>query len=120
MPNRRDFLRALIAAPAGASFLFSQTPAQDPIKATKLSEGLAVLMGDGGNVAVVISDGGLMMVDGGYAERSADLLQAVSTQVDSHPFRMVFNTHWHLDHVGCNETLGKTGAKIVAHANSKK
>src|ERR1700735_3427053 len=79
MPNRRDFLRALIAAPAGASLLFSQTPAPAPIQATKLSGRLAVLMGDGGNVAVVISDDGLMMVDGGLAERSADLLQAVST-----------------------------------------
>jgi cyclase len=120
MPNRRDFLRALIAAPAGATFLFSQTPAPAPIAAAKLSDRLAVLMGDGGNVAIVISDDGLMMVDGGLADRSADLLKAVSTQVDSHSFRMVFNTHWHLDHVGCNETLGKSGAKIMAHANSKK
>jgi len=120
MSNRRDFLRALIAAPAGASFLFSQTPAPAPITATKLSDRLAVLMGDGGNVAIIISDDGLMMVDGGLADRSADLLKAVSTQVDSHPIRMVFNTHWRLDHVGCNETLGKSGAKIIAHANSKK
>jgi glyoxylase-like metal-dependent hydrolase (beta-lactamase superfamily II) len=120
VPNRRDFLRTLIAAPAGASLLLSQTPAPAPIKATKLSDRLAVLMGDGGNVGVVISDDGLMMVDGGLADRSAELLQAVSTQVDSHRFGMVFNTHWHLDHVGCNETLGKNGAKIIAHANSKK
>ncbi len=120
MPNRRDFLRALIAAPAGASFLSSQTAAPAPIQASKLSERLALLTGDGGNVIVVISGDGLMMVDGGLPERSADLLQAASTQVDSHPFRMVFNTHWHFDHVGCNETLGKSGAKIIAHANSKK
>ena len=120
MSSRRDFLRALIAAPAGASFLCSQTPAPAPIKATKLSASLAVLMGDGGNIAVVISDDGLMMVDGGLAERSAELLQAVSTQVDSHRFGVVFNTHWHLDHVGCNETLGKNGAKVIAHANTKK
>jgi cyclase len=120
MSNRRDFLRALIAAPAGVSFLFSQTQTPTPITATKLSDRLAVLTGDGGNVAVLISDDGLMMVDGGLADRCSDLLKAVSTQVDSHSFRMVFNTHWHLDHVGCNETLGKSGAKIVAHANSKK
>jgi len=77
-------------------------------------------MGNGGNVAIVMSDDGLMMVDGGFTERSAELLQAVSSQAASHPIRMVFNTHWHLDHVGCNETLGKSGAKIIAHANSKK
>lgn len=32
----------------------------------------------------------------------------------------MFNTHWHLDHVGCNETLSKAGAKIIAHENVKK
>jgi cyclase len=120
MSSRRDFLRTLISAPAGASFLFSQTPTPAPIKATKLSDRLAVLMGDGGNVGVVIAGDGLMMIDGGLAERSAELLLAVSTQVDSHRFAQIFNTHWHLDHVGCNETLGKNGAKIIAHSNSKK
>jgi cyclase len=120
MPSRREFLRALVAAPAGASFLFSQTPAPVPIKSTKLSDRLAVLMGDGGNVGVVIADDGLMMIDGGLADRSAELLQAVSSQVNPQRFAVVFNTHWHLDHVGCNETLGKNGAKIIAHANSKK
>src|SRR5271169_6557722 len=115
--NRREFLRALAAAPAGAALLNAQTPA--PIQATKLTDRIALLTGDGGNIALLTGPDGLMMIDGGYAERAADLLKAAAA-VDSHPVTLQFNTHWHLDHVGCNETLGAAGAKIVAHENTKK
>ncbi len=86
----------------------------------KLSDRLAMLYGDGGNVAIALSPDGLMMIDGGFPERSADLLKAVSEQVDRHTIRIVFNTHWHFDHIGCNETLGGAGAKIIAQENVKK
>jgi cyclase len=115
--TRRDLLRALFAAPVGVSFLAAQTPA--PIKATKLADRITLLTGDGGNIALVLSNDGLMMVDGGYADRAAELLKAVAA-VDSHPVVLQFNTHWHLDHVGCNEILGAAGAKIMAHENTAK
>jgi cyclase len=116
--DRRDFLRAIIGGAAGLS-LSSSAFGQAPITATKLSDRLALLAGDGGNIMVVISDDGLMLIDGGLPERSADLLKAAS-QLDSHPIRTLFNTHWHFDHTGCNEVLGKTGVKIIAHENTKK
>ncbi len=118
LTHRRDFLRALIAAPAGMSLAFAQN--QTPIQATKLSDRLALVAGDGGNIAIVIDRNGLMMIDGGFANRAAELLAAVKEQVDAHNFNVVFNTHWHLDHVGCNEELGKAGVKIIAHENVKK
>jgi cyclase len=62
----------------------------------------------------------LMLIDGGYAERAQDLLKVVSDQVDAHQVTLLFDTHWHLDHVGCNETLGRAGVKIMAHENVKK
>jgi glyoxylase-like metal-dependent hydrolase (beta-lactamase superfamily II) len=121
--NRRDFLQALVGGAAGVSFTYSAfgQAAQAPpsIKATKLSDDLAVLMGDGGNVAVVIAPDGLMMIDGGLPNRTQDMLKAVE-EVDAHKVRILFNTHWHFDHVGCNEALGKSGAKIIAHENVKK
>lgn len=121
--NRRDFLQALVGGAAGLSFTYSAfgQAAQAPptIKATKLSDDLAVLMGDGGNVAVVISPDGLMMIDGGLPNRTEDMLKAVE-EVDAHKVRILFNTHWHFDHVGCNEALGRSGAKIIAHENVKK
>jgi cyclase len=35
------------------------------------------------------------------------------------PVQALFNTHWHLENTGSNETLGKAGAKIIAHENTK-
>ena len=120
--NRREFFAALAGGAAGLSISFNafgQNPPA-PIKATKLTDRIAVVMGDGGNVGVIMSDDGLMMIDGGLPDRAGDLLGAIKEQVDAHPVRILFDTHWHIDHVGCNETLGKQGVKIIAHENVKK
>jgi cyclase len=121
LSNRRDFLRAVIGGAAGMTFAYRAygQAAPQPITATKLSADLAVLAGDGGNVAIVIGPDGLMMIDGGLPNRVADLQKAI-TEVDAHKVRVLFNTHWHFDHTGSNETLGAAGAKIIAHENTKK
>jgi glyoxylase-like metal-dependent hydrolase (beta-lactamase superfamily II) len=118
--TRRDFLRTLTAGAVGMSITYPAFGQGAPtITATKLSPTLVLLSGDGGNVALVIGANGLMLVDGGLPENAAALLKSVSS-VDSHPVTTVFNTHWHFDHIGVNETLGKMGAKIIAHENTKK
>jgi cyclase len=118
--TRRDFLRTLSAGAVGLSISYPAFGQGAPaIVATKLSPTLVLLSGDGGNVALVIGSNGLMMVDGGLPDNAAALLKTVAGQ-DSHPVTTVFNTHWHFDHIGCNETLGKMGAKIIAHENTKK
>src|SRR5262245_25672830 len=118
--DRREFLQAVVAGAVGSSFTY-RAFAQNPpaIAATKLAPDLVLLSGDGGNVAVVIGPDGLLMIDGGLPDRSGDLLKAVS-EVDGHKVTTLFNTHWHFDHVGCNEALGRMGTKIIAHANTKK
>jgi cyclase len=120
--TRREFFAALASGAAGLSIsgkAFGQA-APPPIKATKLTDRIAVMAGDGGNVGVILSDDGVMMIDGGYPERAGELLGAVHEQVDAHPVRILFDTHWHFDHIGCNETLGAKGAKIMAQENVKK
>lgn len=119
--DRREFLRALVGGAAGLTLTYSALgQAPDPIKATKLSDKLALVMGDGGNVAVVIGPDGLMMIDGGLPDRAGELQKAIAANVDSHKVSVLFNTHWHFDHTGSNELLGKAGAKIIAHENTKK
>lgn len=117
--NRREFLSTLLTGAAGLSIAwpaYGQDPT--PISATKLSPTLALLTGNGGNVALVVGSKGLMIVDGGLPDRAADMLKAIAA-VDTRTVTTVFNTHWHYDHVGLNETLGKAGAKIIAHENTK-
>ena len=120
--DRRDFLQAVLAGAVGSTFTyraFAQNAPAPAITATKLAPDLVMLAGDGGNVAVVIGPEGLLLIDGGLPERSADLLKAVS-EVDGRKIVTLFNTHWHFDHVGCNEALGRMGTKIIAHENTKK
>jgi glyoxylase-like metal-dependent hydrolase (beta-lactamase superfamily II) len=120
--HRREFLQTLLGGAAGLTLsctAFGQG-APAPITATKLAPDLAVMMGDGGNVAVIVSDGALMMIDGGLPDRAADMAKAIHDNVDSRKVATLFNTHWHFDHTGSNELLGKSGAKIIAHENTKK
>jgi len=120
--DRRDFLQAVLAGAVGSTFTyraFAQNAPAPAITATKLAPDLVMLAGDGGNVAVVIGPEGLLLIDGGLPERSADLLKAVS-EVDGRKIVTLFNTHWHFDHVGCNAALGRMGTKIIAHENTKK
>jgi cyclase len=118
--DRRSFLHTLWGGAAGLSFAgrnFAQAPA-DPILVTKLTDRILLVSGDGGNVGLVIAEDGLLMIDGGYANRALELQKAVADN-GSHPVKILFNTHWHGDHVGSNELLGKAGVKIMAHQNAR-
>lgn len=124
--SRRDFIRALLTGAAGLTFsrsVLAQAPAGAPappaIAVTKLTERIAVLANAGGNVALVIGPDGLLMVDGGLPNRAADLAKAIA-EIDGRRVQVLFNTHYHGDHVGSNEFLGKNKVRIVAHENVKK
>ena len=120
--NRREFLHALVGGAAGLSFTAvvggTSAAGQPPpaITVTGLTGRIAMLAGGGGNVGVAIAPDGLLLVDGGLAASSAGLLEAAAT-VSGGDIRVLFNTHWHFDHVGSNEVLGRRGARIVAHQN---
>jgi glyoxylase-like metal-dependent hydrolase (beta-lactamase superfamily II) len=113
--NRRSFL-STIAAAAGASVCRAQS---SPLTATKLADGFIEITGAGSNVLVVTSADGVLMVDGGARDHSPELLKLVASQAGGQPVKVLFNTHWHPDHTGSNEALGKAGSKIVAHAYTR-
>lgn len=120
--NRREFLQALLTGVAGVSLpwpAFGQIAAPAPIVATKLTDRIVMLAGAGGNVGLVIGPGGMLMVDGGLANRAADLAKAI-TELSPRMVQVIFNTHYHGDHVGSNEYLGKNKVMIMAHENVKK
>ena len=89
------------------------------IKVEQLAPGVAVLFGAGGNIGLIHGEDGNILVDDQYAPLTPKILGAVKT-VDPDPVAFVINTHWHRDHTGGNENLGKAGAVIVAHANVRK
>lgn len=75
-----------------------------------------VLIGKSGNVVIVSSPEGALIVDD---ERPTDVeeIQAAVKALTSGPIRYAIDTHWHVDHSGGNEALAKAGTVIVAQRN---
>jgi glyoxylase-like metal-dependent hydrolase (beta-lactamase superfamily II) len=86
------------------------------VKVQDLGQGLSLLMGRGGNVAVLLGPDGVLLVDDQYADSTPEIRAAI-TKLGGGPVRFVLNTHWHGDHTGGNESWAGTGAVIVAHDN---
>jgi cyclase len=119
--DRRSFLKAALAGAAGVSLsirALARTDSQ-PIVATPLSDSIVQLSGAGGNVVAVTGSDGVLLVDSGVEERSRDLLKAVEKLPGGKHIQAVINTHWHWDHTGGNERLGKDKVRIIAHENTK-
>ena len=103
---------ALLAAPAAAQ----QDLSKVEIKVERIAPGVAVLFGAGGNIGLSYGADGNIIVDDQFAPLTDKIVAAVRS-VDPDPIRFVVNTHWHGDHTGGNESLGKRGAVILAHDN---
>jgi cyclase len=86
------------------------------IKTTKVAEGIYMLEGEGGNIGVSAGEDGVFLIDDQFAQLTPKIVAAVKAISDK-PIRFVVNTHWHGDHIGGNENLGKAGAVIIAHDN---
>jgi glyoxylase-like metal-dependent hydrolase (beta-lactamase superfamily II) len=89
------------------------------VTATKLAEGVHLLVGAGGNIGVSSGKDGVFLVDDQYAPLTPKIKAAVAAISDK-PIRFILNTHWHGDHTGGNENLGGTGSLIVAHENVRR
>jgi glyoxylase-like metal-dependent hydrolase (beta-lactamase superfamily II) len=121
--NRRAFLRTLFKGAAALSLshrvLAREEERSASITATRLTDNLSLITGAGGNVVTVTGPDGVLMVNGGLPEKSADLLKLVTGPQPTNRVQALFNTDWHWENTGSNETLGKSGAKIIAHENTK-
>lgn len=100
------------AAPAFAQQDFSKVE----IRTESVAPGVHVLFGAGGNIGVSTGPDGIFIIDDQYAPLTPKIQAALAKLADA-PVRFVLNTHWHGDHTGGNENLGKAGALIVAHDN---
>ena len=120
-PDRRSFLKAAVAGAAGVSLslrAFARQPVE-PIVVVPLADNIVQITGAGGNVVAVTGSEGVLLVDSGLEERSKDLMKAVEKLPGGNHVQALINTHWHWDHTGGNERLGKDKVKIVAHENTK-
>lgn len=117
-------IKKLIAAGAAAllstNFAAAQRDFSDvEIKTTKVTDGVYMLEGAGGNIGLSVGADGAFVIDDQFAPLSGKIMAAIAAVTDD-PVAFLVNTHWHGDHTGGNEAFGETGAHIVAHDNVRK
>jgi glyoxylase-like metal-dependent hydrolase (beta-lactamase superfamily II) len=127
--DRRDFLQSTLWTAAGLPFAYDalsrtaaaadSSTAGGGIVAKALSEKITLFTGAGANVVAVNGPDGLTLVDGGLEQHSKELLKTALKTTGARRVGTLFNTHWHPEQTGSNETLGKSGARIIAHTNTK-
>ena len=78
-----------------------------------------MMTGEGGNLGLSIGKDAVFVIDDQFAPLTPKIKAAIA-KLTKQPVKFVFNTHWHFDHTGGNENMGKAGALIVAHENVRK
>lgn len=102
----------LLSVPAVAQQDFSGVE----IQTIEVTQGIHMLVGAGGNIGVCSGEDGVFLIDDQYAPLTEKIRAAVG-KISQQPIRFLLNTHWHGDHTGGNENMGKAGVLIVAHDN---
>ena len=121
--NRTLLLRASVAAVflVGGWIAYTQNRGGQPpqLNLNKVKDDLYEIEGDGGNVAVYITDDGVILVDDKF-ERDHDTIMERIKGVTSKPVKYVLSTHYHEDHSGGNAKMLSSNAEIISTANARK
>jgi cyclase len=118
--DRREFLGG--AAGLAATSLLGVTGCQSAgsarsaapatvLPTEKLTDRVTIITGAPGNVVVLGSADGAVLVDSGSAEMAGSVRKTLAGLKVSN----VFNTHYHTDQTGGNALFGQEGATIHAH-----
>jgi glyoxylase-like metal-dependent hydrolase (beta-lactamase superfamily II) len=131
--SRRQFLAAGGLATAAACLaptaLFAQSDdvlvpgglkeaATAKVTVQALRRNISVLLGEGGNIAVLTGPDGKLLVDAEIVTARPNVSAALAS-INADPVKQLINTHWHFDHTGGNEWLHDAGASILAQENTR-
>jgi cyclase len=119
--HRRRFLTtaAAVALPLWRSS--RELSAQQRATAShRLTDSVAVLDVAGSNVLCSSANPlGLVLVDTGARTSPSQLIAAIEAVRPDAKVQVVFNTHYHADQTGNNETVATAGAKVIAHEHTR-
>jgi glyoxylase-like metal-dependent hydrolase (beta-lactamase superfamily II) len=122
--TRRQFVGSVSAAALLQGTVLSALPhpvfaARVALSVEPLADGVICIRGAGANVLVLRDTAGLVFIDGGLKAHADALLKTAQQSLGKASPHTLINTHWHPEHTGLNERLGKPGVKIIAHENTR-
>ncbi|HTS62610.1 MAG TPA: MBL fold metallo-hydrolase [Candidatus Acidoferrales bacterium] len=114
MLSRPFVTRATLALLAVAALFlaWAQQQPRPPLTIEKVTGNLWVIIGNGGNVAVMPTSEGVLLVDDKFAQDAPEIVAKVKTVSDK-PIRYVLNTHQHGDHTGGNDAMMAANAQVL-------
>ena len=87
--------------------------AEPQLSTMPLTDNIDAMMGPGGNIAVLYTDAGALVVDDKFERFGDEILARVAARGGAAP-AYVLNTHFHGDHTGSNVRMRQAGATVVA------
>lgn len=109
----------LSALGLAALLSWGQLPPPEALKLIPVLDGVHVLEGAGGNVAVVTTPEGTILIDAKFAPNVPQIYDAAKT-LSAKPIRFLVNTHHHGDHTGGNAGLAaKEPMETLTHVNAR-
>ncbi len=131
--SRRQFLIAggltVAAACLAPRYLIAQTSSIVPgafkeaatakVTIQNLRRNVSILLGAGGNIAVLTGPDGKLVVDAEIVTARPNVSKTLAS-ISADPITQLINTHWHFDHTGGNQWVHEAGASILAHENTRK
>jgi glyoxylase-like metal-dependent hydrolase (beta-lactamase superfamily II) len=104
----------------GGWIAYTQNQGGPPqLNVNKVKDDLYEIEGDGGNVAVYVTNEGLILIDDKF-ERDHDAIMEKIKGISNQPVKYILSTHYHEDHSGGNAKMLAMNAEIISTANARK
>ena len=87
-----------------------QEAAKAKITVQALRRNVSVLLGAGGNIAVLTGADGKLLVDAEIVTARPQVSEALAS-INADPIKQLINTHWHFDHTGGERMASQGGSK---------
>ena len=117
---RRSVLTGVLVVGAALIGIQALTQQQPPpqLQIHQVKDDLYEIEGDGGNVAVLVTNEGVLLIDDKYDQDHDQIISRVKS-VTGQPIKYVINTHYHADHSGGNAKFLPT-TQIISTADARK
>ena len=112
--NMRNVLVSSLVAGLLALSTSAAAEEEIAIKTLPVKDSIYMIVGQGGNIGLFIGEDGTFLIDDQFAPLTPKHLEAIKEAGGEIP-KFLINTHYHSDHTGGNENLGKAGTLIFSH-----